>query len=114
VPRFPAARPQVGHGDDTRGDGNGGGGSAGSAAATAVREAAGHGLAQENLQKRRELTKQLGALIMDHMKNHCADQYSEETQVCNHLIMWGALAKHASRHGRGLAFGLYLNRDAGF
>jgi hypothetical protein len=23
------------------------------------------------------------------------------------------VAKHASRHGRGLAFGLYLNRDAG-
>jgi hypothetical protein len=25
----------------------------------------------------------------------------------------GARAKHASRHGRGRAFGLYLNRDAG-
>ena len=24
-----------------------------------------------------------------------------------------AHAKHASRHGRGLAFGLYVNRDAG-
>ena len=24
--------------------------------------------------------------------------------------LWGARAKHASRHGRGLAFGLYLNR----
>ena len=23
--------------------------------------------------------------------------------------LWGARAKHASRHGRGLAFGLYLN-----
>jgi hypothetical protein len=27
--------------------------------------------------------------------------------------LWGARAKHASRHGRGLIFGLYLNRDAG-
>jgi hypothetical protein len=37
--------------------------------------------------------------------------------TCRRLLcggaLWGARAKHASRHGRGLAFGLYLNRDAG-
>ena len=37
--------------------------------------------------------------------------------TCRRLLcggaFWAARAKHASRHGRGLAFGLYLNRDAG-
>jgi hypothetical protein len=37
--------------------------------------------------------------------------------TCRRLLcggaMWGARAKHASRHGCGRAFGLYLNRDAG-
>jgi hypothetical protein len=37
--------------------------------------------------------------------------------TCRRLLcggaLWGARAKHASRHVRGLAFGLYLNRDAG-
>jgi hypothetical protein len=37
--------------------------------------------------------------------------------TCRRLLcggaLWGALAEHASRHGRGRAFGLYLNRDAG-
>jgi hypothetical protein len=36
---------------------------------------------------------------------------------CKRLLcggaFWAASAKHASRHGRGLAFELYLNRDAG-
>ena len=37
--------------------------------------------------------------------------------TCRRLLcggaLWDARAKHASRHGRGLAFGLYLNRGAG-
>jgi hypothetical protein len=37
--------------------------------------------------------------------------------TCRRLLCggasWAARAKHASRQGRGLAFGLYLNRDAG-
>ena len=37
--------------------------------------------------------------------------------TCRRLLcggaLWGARAKHASRHGRGLAFGLYVNRGAG-
>jgi hypothetical protein len=28
-------------------------------------------------------------------------------------VLWGARAKHAAQHGCGLAFGLYLNHDAG-
>jgi hypothetical protein len=37
--------------------------------------------------------------------------------TCRRLLcggaLWGTRAKHASRHGRALAFGLYVNRGAG-
>ena len=47
----------------------------------------------------------------------CVGARPVPARTCRRLLcggaFWGARTKHASRHGRGLAFGLYLNRDAG-